>query len=415
MAGAQFQAASATNPKPAPPAPPRSAAVHVAPGIPGRGNVPNFGGAFARPNAGYLGSSFQPGGYSADNPAVHVPSSMRMPGNGYSPGISVGRAGQGETANSISPSVHLPASVRTNGGTTSNALIHVPNAQARVVGAPEHIQTAATLNQPRPNTHFVPKALPAATNGRNHSDQEKDVARTITNPSTVDRRITPKISSAQQTIPSERNSSPHFGEGKGPDQRVIMRPVVGGTAPSGRPGIDMVASHAPRVFLRPDHNPTDDRAMFAEHAHDFHTNLVRDFSAGELRTWRGGTWHNEWHYGRRGWWWQVGDAWYGYPEPIFPFPLAVAVLATYETPQIDGPEMQTLEQGPVEGGPATAESNAGAGAHRTMQVAGLPQIPPLPAPPAGTYRCDEPSGAWPEVDGCKQDWQLIAFATDQPQ
>jgi len=32
--------------------------------------------------------------------------------------------------------------------------------------------------------------------------------------------------------------------------------------------------------------------------------------------WEGGRWHHEIHDGRDGWWWDVGGAWYYYPEPM---------------------------------------------------------------------------------------------------
>src|SRR6202021_464167 len=47
------------------------------------------------------------------------------------------------------------------------------------------------------------------------------------------------------------------------------------------------------------------------------------FSPDELRFWRGGLWRHEWHDGRLGWWWIVGDGWYFYPEPLYPYPTYV--------------------------------------------------------------------------------------------
>jgi hypothetical protein len=32
--------------------------------------------------------------------------------------------------------------------------------------------------------------------------------------------------------------------------------------------------------------------------------------------WEGGRWHHEVHNGRDGWWWDVGGAWYYYPQPM---------------------------------------------------------------------------------------------------
>jgi hypothetical protein len=32
--------------------------------------------------------------------------------------------------------------------------------------------------------------------------------------------------------------------------------------------------------------------------------------------WESGRWHHEIRYGRDGWWWDVGGAWYFYPQPL---------------------------------------------------------------------------------------------------
>ena len=41
---------------------------------------------------------------------------------------------------------------------------------------------------------------------------------------------------------------------------------------------------------------------------------------GDRDTWRNGRWRHDWHDGRLGWWWVVGDDWLFYPEPIYPYP-----------------------------------------------------------------------------------------------
>jgi hypothetical protein len=46
---------------------------------------------------------------------------------------------------------------------------------------------------------------------------------------------------------------------------------------------------------------------------------TRNFSGQAYRgrvAWEGGRWHHEVHNGRDGWWWDVGGAWYYYPEPM---------------------------------------------------------------------------------------------------
>jgi len=36
--------------------------------------------------------------------------------------------------------------------------------------------------------------------------------------------------------------------------------------------------------------------------------------------WRAGHWFHGEHLGRLGWWWVVGDGWYFYPAPLYPYP-----------------------------------------------------------------------------------------------
>src|SRR5215471_5816046 len=36
--------------------------------------------------------------------------------------------------------------------------------------------------------------------------------------------------------------------------------------------------------------------------------------------WTGGHWNHGWHGARYGWWWTVGNAWYYYPQPVYPYP-----------------------------------------------------------------------------------------------
>ena len=75
------------------------------------------------------------------------------------------------------------------------------------------------------------------------------------------------------------------------------------------------------------------------------------------------------HHGRYGWWWLVGNFWYFYPEPIYPYP-------TYVPPAIV-----------------------------------VQQAPPMPAglPPAQNwYYCDNPKGYYPYVASCNGSWRAVA-------
>jgi hypothetical protein len=108
---------------------------------------------------------------------------------------------------------------------------------------------------------------------------------------------------------------------------------------------------------------------------DFHGRDFGRFGPDELRFWRGGLWRHEWHDGRLGWWWIVGDGWYFYPEPIYPYP-------TYVAPAL------------------------------VVQPA-----PPLPTglPPAQFwYFCDSPRGYYPYVASCAVPWHEVPVNPAQP-
>ncbi len=53
--------------------------------------------------------------------------------------------------------------------------------------------------------------------------------------------------------------------------------------------------------------------------------------------WGGGRWRHEWHNGRYGWWWDVGGAWYFYPERMDGPPTYVSEIEFMEGPGPDGP------------------------------------------------------------------------------
>ncbi len=174
----------------------------------------------------------------------------------------------------------------------------------------------------------------------------------------------------------------------------------------------------PRPFLhREEHREiARDRAFVAVHGRDFHTRFVRDFSPGEMQRWRRGTWRNEWHYGRRGWWWETGGVWYGYPEPVWPYPAEVAPLTAYETATLDGPDLSALEAGSapiqeMEGqSPGMASDAASAGPGGAAAQAGASPIQPLPAAPVGWYRCEQPGGYYPVIASCPASWVLVQNA-----
>jgi hypothetical protein len=236
--------------------------------------------------------------------------------------------------------------------------------------------------------------------------------------------------------------------GAGDKDRVAGRPATPTVMRShGRLVLAGAAGHAaPRPFLRGDARPgaardhaavDRDRAFVHAHDGDFHTRNVRDFGVREMAAWRGGLWRNEWHYGRRGWWWDVGGVWYPYGNPIWPFPLIVAPLVAYDVATVDGPNLEAYEAPPPDASaapapdataapdasaaPATDGSPAPAPAPGAFQAppgqapssevaSSAGGIPPLPAPPPGWYRCPDPSGYYPSVGACSSSWTLVQEA-----
>lgn len=48
-------------------------------------------------------------------------------------------------------------------------------------------------------------------------------------------------------------------------------------------------------------------------------NIAR-FHEHDWNIWRSGHWNQVRHNGRFGWWWVVGNRWYSYPVPVYPYP-----------------------------------------------------------------------------------------------
>ena len=126
-------------------------------------------------------------------------------------------------------------------------------------------------------------------------------------------------------------------------------------------------------------DPARERETAQVHEHDFHTRDVRRFNVSETAHWRTGRWHNDWHYGRFGWWYEVDDVWYAYPAPIFPYPLIVAPIVIEDAvgPVVDGPP------------PPAA-----------IGLEGL-------ALPKAAYHCGDPEGFFPAVEECNVEWVAI--------
>jgi hypothetical protein len=83
--------------------------------------------------------------------------------------------------------------------------------------------------------------------------------------------------------------------------------------------------------------------------------------------WGGGRWRHEMHNGRLGWWWDVGGAWYFYPQQMDGPPTYVSDVEVMDDAYADGPDGP---DGPGPGYPAPAAAYA-------------PPPPPPPAPDPG--------------------------------
>ena len=91
--------------------------------------------------------------------------------------------------------------------------------------------------------------------------------------------------------------------------------------------------------------------------------------------WGGGRWHHEVRNGRDGWWWDVGGAWYFYPQPMEGPP---AYVSDVEYADDDGgPDGVAGGYPPPDGYPAPPP-----GAYAPPPVAYAP--PPPPPDPAAS-------------------------------
>jgi hypothetical protein len=93
----------------------------------------------------------------------------------------------------------------------------------------------------------------------------------------------------------------------------------------------------------------------------WHDDDIRRFHERDVDVWRGGHWWHGRHDGRPGWWWVVGNAWYFYPTPVYPYP------DPYQPPS----------------------------------------FAPPPAPPANYYYCNNPAGYYPYVQACNVPWRMV--------
>lgn len=147
------------------------------------------------------------------------------------------------------------------------------------------------------------------------------------------------LPAAAQTPP------PHGAPGKGPPPKAgpaARGPVTGarpgGPGPAGRP------AYAGRPGAgRP--------GYYARHPGFARRNFGGRFYRGAL-AWEGGAWRHEWRNGRYGWWWDVGGAWYFYPQPVYPYPTVISDVEVLEDPAMaDAPPLGDM---PPDAGPPGA-------------------------------------------------------------
>jgi hypothetical protein len=65
----------------------------------------------------------------------------------------------------------------------------------------------------------------------------------------------------------------------------------------------------------------------------------RHYYVHDFDRWHGGHWFHGGHGGRDGWWWVIGDSWYYYPAPVYPYPdpYALPMVVVPPAPPPGGP------------------------------------------------------------------------------
>ena len=109
------------------------------------------------------------------------------------------------------------------------------------------------------------------------------------------------------------------------------------------------------------------------------------FSFGVGPAWRSGHWVHGWHGPRYGWWWTVGNSWYLYPRPVYPYP-------AYLPPPV-----------------ASADDSYGYPPNGRDYSQGYTRGPDgNPQPPDYWYFCENPEGYYPYIQDCDNWHQEMA-------
>jgi hypothetical protein len=422
--------------------------------------APHVGGAAsAVPHLpGGLGGFHLPGGSEAGG-GVHIPGSMAG-GGAHIPGSMAG-GGAHIPGSMAGGGAHIPGSMAGGGahipGSMAGGGAHIPGSMAGGAHVPGSMAAggahvpgtmgsgAAHVPARAGSEAGVHRASAAAS--RDHAEHEprREAGRETGRPSGAgrggaehaERGTTPSVHGREQR-PGVATRDQEAGGARAP--RIAATPRIdhrlGGDVPMHVNGTALASAPraAPRRYLHaPEHRDVAaDHAFVDRHRGDFHTRNVREFSAKEMHVWRAGLWRNEWHYGRRGWWWEAGGVWYPYADPVFPFPLVVADLTVFDTPTVDGPDLTGVvdaaapdagDQPVAEGAPPPEEPAPAPGpADQTAQatpatqatpaaISAPPGIPPLPPAPRGRYSCADPQGDFPGQNACSVPWDFVSNAT----
>ncbi len=152
----------------------------------------------------------------------------------------------------------------------------------------------------------------------------------------------------------------------------------------------------------PGHDAARDREFVHAHEHDFQTRSVRDFDERERAHWGGGRWHQDWHYGRWGYWYDVDNVWYPYDTPVYPYPLTVSEIVVPDTVVVETrPDMVA-----VVGADPVAVATPLAVVTTTPEGAET-VVRPLPIAPVVTYNCTTYENVYPAVRLCPISWAVV--------
>jgi len=104
--------------------------------------------------------------------------------------------------------------------------------------------------------------------------------------------------------------------------------------------------------------------------------------------WAGGRWYYGWHGPRYGWWWTVGNSWYLYPRPVYPYP-------TYLPPAGYDDYGPSYRPDYRQGGPSEQQ----------QELANRAQLFQY------WYYCDNPRGYYPYLQDC-ENWREVPADPD---